>query len=144
MSFRFAFAALVTLAAPLSAQKPTTPKPDTTAAALVGNWTGNVTVPFGDSTIVAPVTYAFVKGAGGLAGTAAVPGQGSGTISNVVRTGTRVQFRVTATTTPAPGAPATPPRRMEHDGTIGADGTLEGLVSLDGLPMAKFKVTRNK
>jgi hypothetical protein len=140
LTHRFSAAVLVILAAPATAQKPAASKPDTTAAALVGTWSGNVTVPFGDSTIVAPVTYAFVKGPSGLAGTAAVPGQGSGTISNVVRTGARVQFRVTVT--PAPGAPAAPPRKMEHDATLGPDGTLDGLVSLDGQPMAKFKVKK--
>ncbi len=135
-------AAGIAMAAPLTAQKPAASKPDTTAGALVGTWAGNVTVPFGDSTIVAPVTYVFVKGASGLAGTASIPGQGTGTISNVVRTGARVQFRVTVAPMPAPGVTAAAPRHAEHDAKLGADGALDGLVSLDGQPMAKFRIQK--
>ena len=37
-------------------------------------WVGSVTVPFGDSSIVAPVSYTFVTAPSGLGGTAMVPG----------------------------------------------------------------------
>ncbi len=147
MSLRFAFAALVTLAAPAAAQqKKTAPPPPPTAASMVGTWAGTVTVPFGDSSIVAPVTYTFVAASGGVGGTAMVSGQGSGTISNLVRTGARVQFRVTvaATTAAAAGATSAGPKVLEHDATLGADGALDGLVNLGGQPVAKFKITPKK
>lgn len=133
---------MLTIAVPALSQKPAA-KPAGTAS-LAGSWVGTVTVPLGDSAIVAPVTYTFVAGADGLGGSALVPGQGAGTISNVVRTGTRVQFRVTVTSVAAPGAAQAAARKLEHDATLGADGTLEGLVNLDGLPMAKFKVAPKK
>ena len=59
-----------------------------------------------------------------------VPGQGSGPISNFVQTGSRIQFRVTA-----PEG-----KLLEHDGTLGADGSIEGMVNLDNAPIAKFKI----
>ena len=140
---RLAAAFLVTLATPALAQKPAA---EPSAAALVGTWVGSVTVPFGDSSIVAPVSYTFVTAPSGLGGTAMVPGQGSGTISNVVRTGARVQFRVTvaAATAAAAGATSTGPKLLEHDAKLGADGALEGLVNLAGQPVAKFKITPKK
>ena len=68
---RLAAAFLVTLATPALAQKPAA---EPSAAALVGTWVGSVTVPFGDSSIVAPVSYTFVTVPSGLGGTAMVPG----------------------------------------------------------------------
>ena len=59
-----------------------------------------------------------------------VPGQGTGPISNVVRDGQRVQFRVTA-----PEG-----RLLEHDGKFTADGAIEGMVQLDNQPVAKFRI----
>jgi hypothetical protein len=97
---------------------------------LVGTWSGTATVPLKDSSIVVPVTYNFTQTAGTLGGMAMVPGQGSGPISNVVRDGARVQFRVTA-----PEG-----KLLEHDGKLGADGAIEGLVNLDKLPVAKFRI----
>ena len=143
---RLVAALLVTLAAPAVAQQKAAPAAAPTAASLVGTWAGTVTVPFGDSSIVAPVTYTFVAASGGVAGTAMVPGPGSGTISNVVRTGAHVQFRVTvaAATAAAAGATATGPKLLEHDAKLGTDGTLEGLVNLAGQPVAKFKITPKK
>jgi hypothetical protein len=143
---RLAAALFLTLAAPAAAQQKGAPAAAPTAASLVGTWVGSVTVPFGDSSIVAPVTYTFVTAASGLGGTAMVPGQGSGTISNVVRTGANVQFRVTvpAATAAAAGATAAGPKVLEHDGKLGADGALEGLVNLAGQPVAKFKITPKK
>jgi hypothetical protein len=41
-----------------------------------------------------------------------------------------VQFRVTA-----PEG-----KLLEHDGKLGADGAIEGLVNLDKLPVAKFRI----
>jgi hypothetical protein len=100
------------------------------APSLVGTWSGTATVPLKDSSIVVPVTYNFTQTAGTLGGMAMVPGQGSGPISNVVRDGARVQFRVTA-----PEG-----KLLEHDGKLGADGAIEGLVNLDKLPVAKFRI----
>ena len=60
-----------------------------------------------------------------------VPGQGTGPISHVVLSGKQVRFRVTA-----PEG-----KLLEHDGTFGADGSIEGMVNLDKQPIAKFKIT---
>ncbi len=97
---------------------------------ILGGWVGKATVPLPDSTIIVPVLYNFVQTGGSIGGTALVPGQGSGPISNVVLNGTHVQFRVTA-----PEG-----KLLEHDGTFNADGTIEGMVNLDNAPIAKFKI----
>ena len=102
-----------------------------TAPSLVGTWTGTAKVAFGDSTIVVPVIYTFTEAAGTIGGSAVVPGQATGTVSNVTRDGKRVQFRVT----PKEGQP------LEHDATFGADGALEGTVNMDSKPVAKFRIT---
>jgi hypothetical protein len=123
---------------PVAAQpKPNgSPKTSTKATApsaspsLVGTWTGTATVPLPDSSIVVPVIYTFTQTGSTIGGTAIVPGQGSGTISNVARDGTRLQFRVTA-----PEG-----RLLEHDGKVGADGSIEGVVNMDNQPLAKFKI----
>lgn len=105
--------------------KAATPAP----VALDGAWSGMATVQFGDSTITVPVMYTFVTTNGATGGTATVPGQGSGQISNVVREGTRVRFRVSA-----PEG-----RVLEHDGQVG-DQQIEGMVSMDQKPLAKFRI----
>jgi hypothetical protein len=97
---------------------------------LVGTWTGTATVPLPDSSIVVPVIYTFTQTGSTIGGTAIVPGQGSGAISNVARDGARLQFRVTA-----PEG-----RLLEHDGKVAADGTIEGVVNMDNQPLAKFKI----
>lgn len=119
---------------PLAAQKKPATKAKTTVPALVGTWIGKATVQLGDSTIVVPVTYNFTQAGTVVGGTALVPGQGTGPISNVIREGTRVRFRVTA-----PEA-----RLLEHDGKFGTDGTIEGIVNLNDLPVAKFKINPKK
>jgi hypothetical protein len=98
--------------------------------ALVGAWSGTAIVPLPDSAIVVPVFYTFTETTGTIGGTALVPGQGSGPISNVVRTGSHVQFRVTAPEN----------KLLEHDGVFGADGAIEGMVQLDKQPVAKFRI----
>jgi hypothetical protein len=97
---------------------------------IVGTWSGRATVPLGDSTIVVPVSYTFTQTGTTIGGTAMVPGQGSGPIGNVVRDGSRLRFRVTA-----PEG-----KLLEHDGTLGADGAIEGMVNLDNQPVAKFRI----
>ena len=101
-----------------------------TAPSMLGSWSGKATVPLPDSAIVVPVFYTFTETAGAMGGTAMVPGQGSGPISNVVRTGNRVQFRVTA-----PEG-----RLLEHDGTFGPDGAIEGMVQMNKQPLATFRI----
>ncbi len=123
------------LAAPLGAQS--RPKAKKAAAAvatpsMVGMWAGTATVPLKDSSIVVPVMYTFTQSAGTIGGMAVVPGQGSGAISKVVQKGMHVQFRVTA-----PEG-----KLLEHDGTVGADGAIEGMVNLDKQPVAKFRITQ--
>jgi hypothetical protein len=123
------------VAAPASAQpkvKAAAPgtSPSGTSPSLVGTWTGTATVPLPDSSIVVPVIYTFTQTGSTIGGTAIVPGQGSGTISNVARDGARLQFRVTA-----PEG-----RLLEHDGKVGADGSIEGVVNMDKQPLAKFKI----
>ncbi len=128
------FALMITapLFTSLSAQPKAKSGASTKAAtpSMLGSWSGTASVPLKDSTIVVPVFYTFTEAAGTLGGTAMVPGQGSGPITNVVRAGTRVQFRVTA-----PEG-----KLLEHDGKLGADGAIEGMVNLDNLPIAKFRI----
>jgi hypothetical protein len=103
-------------------------------AALQGSWNGTATVQLGDSTLTVPVLYAFTTTNGTTTGTATVPGQGSGPISNVVREGTRIRFRVTA-----PEG-----RLLEHDGQMGTEQVIEGMVFMDQKPLAKFRITPAK
>lgn len=121
-------------AAPLAAQTTSAKSAKSTVAAkspnLVGAWSGTATVPLPDSVIVVPVFYTFTQTGTVFAGTAMVPGQGSGPISNVVRSGKQIRFRVTA-----PEG-----KLLEHDGAFGADGSIEGMVNLDKQPIAKFKI----
>ena len=125
--------------APLSAQSPAPKSAAKNGAAakpmappaLTGVWTGTATVPLPDSAIVVPVIYTFTQAGTTIGGTAVVPGQGSGAISNVIRTGTRLQFRVMAPEN----------RLLEHDGTFAADGSLEGMVNMNNQPVAKFKIS---
>lgn len=103
------------------------------AAAIAGQYAGTVTVQLGDSTIVAPVFYTFADSAGATVGSAMVPGQGTGPVSHFVRTGDAVRFRVTA-------KQADKLRLLEHDAKVAADGVMEGMVNLDGKPVAKFRI----
>ena len=126
-------------AAPLAAQSKSVKAAVKAAAVaatpvLVGGWSGTATVPLPDSVIVVPVLYTFTQSGTTIAGQAMVPGQGTGPISNVVRTGKQVRFRVTA-----PEG-----RLLEHDGTFGADGSIEGMVNMDNQPIAKFKIAPRK
>ncbi len=123
----FTTLAPVTGSAQPSAKSTRTPS---SPAPLVGTWTGTATVPLPDSAIVVPVIYTFTQTGSTIGGTAVVPGQGSGAISNVARDGTRLQFRVTA-----PEG-----RLLEHDARMAADGTIEGVVNMDNQPLAKFKI----
>jgi len=129
-------ALLVVVALPLTAQR----KAKVPAAlppaepALVGIWSGSATVPLGDSTIVVPVTYTFTQTGSTVAGTAMVPGQGSGPIGNVVRDGSRLRFRVTA-----PEG-----KLLEHEGQFAGDGVIEGMVNMNNQPVAKFRITPRK
>ncbi|MBK6307064.1 MAG: hypothetical protein IPF47_15610 [Gemmatimonadetes bacterium] len=101
---------------------------------LVGLWSGTATVQLGDSTLVVPVNYTFTQAGANLAGTAMVPGQGAGPIGNVVREGKRLRFRVTA-----PEG-----KRLEHDGAFVSDDAIEGIVTLDSLPVAKFRIAAKR
>lgn len=100
------------------------------ADGISGSYAGTATVPLRDSTLVVPVSYLFKGTAPAITGTAVVPGQGTGTISQVVRDGARVRFRVTA----GEG------KLLEHDGVVAASGAIEGFVNLDGQPVAKFRI----
>jgi len=100
------------------------------ANGISGSYAGTASVPLGDSTIVVPVSYLFTGTAPAITGTAMVPGQGTGSISQVVRDGSKLRFRVTA----GEG------KLLEHDGIVSANGSIEGFVNLDGKPVAKFKI----
>jgi hypothetical protein len=115
----------------------TAAKPAPAPPSIVGTWTGTATVPLADSAIVVPVFYTFTEGPGGVAGTAMVPGQGAGPISNVVREGTAIRFRVTVKQADKVGL-------LDHDGKLGADGAIEGMVNLDNKPVAKFRISPKK
>ena len=123
-------------AAPLAAQAKSakTAVPASLAPVLIGGWSGTATVPLPDSVIVVPVLYTFTQLGTLIGGQALVPGQGTGPISNVVLTGKQVRFRVTA-----PEG-----KLLEHDGTFGADGSIEGMVNMDKQPIAKFKIAPRK
>ena len=129
-----AVALLAALAGPLAAQRGPRAPAAPAAPPHVGVWSGSATVPLGDSTVVVPVTYTFTQAGTTITGTAVVPGQRSGPIANVVREGTRLRFRVTA-----PEG-----KLLEHDGAFGADGAIEGMVNMDNLPVAKFRITPRK
>ncbi len=131
-----AAALLVVVALPLAGQKKAKASPAATAAEpeLIGIWSGSATVPLGDSTIVVPVTYTFTQSGPTVAGTAMVPGQGSGPIGHVMRDGSRLRFRVTA-----PEG-----KLLEHDGQFSGDGLIEGMVNLNNQPVAKFRITPRK
>ncbi len=137
-ALRRAVILLLVASVPLAAQRSAKPsaksnaKPPVQVAApsLIGTWMGTATVPLPDSVITVPVLYTFIQTATAIGGTAFVPGQGSGAVSNVVRDGARIQFRVSA-----------PEGRMlDHDGTFAADGSIEGMVNLNSQPVAKFKI----
>lgn len=104
------------------------------APELVGTWSGTATVQLGDSALTVPVTYTFTQSGSAVAGTAMVPGQGAGPIGNVVRDGKRLRFRVTA-----PEG-----KQLEHDGSFVTDDTIEGVVTLDSLPVAKFRIAAKR
>jgi hypothetical protein len=127
-----AFVLLMLIAAPAAAQRRRGPSAQAPAASptLVGSWSGTATIPLGDSTVVVPVTYTFAQTGDVISGTAVVPGKRSGPIANVVREGRRLRFRVTA-----PEG-----KLLEHDGTFGTDGAIEGMVNMDNLPVAKFRI----
>lgn len=133
LSLAVAAAFLLAVALPAAANAQAAKTTRASAAAklptLVGTWTGTATVPLADSSIVVPVTYTFTESAAGIAGMAMVPGQGMGPISNVVRDGSSVKFRVTVDK-----------NILEHDGKIGSDGMFEGMVNMNNLPVAKFKI----
>ena len=128
-------------ATPLLAQsKPSAKASVADTTTLTGNWTGKATVPLGDSTIVVPVSYTFTLSGSTVGGTAMVPGQGMGQISNVVREGPRVKFRVTV----AADAGGGEVRQLEHDGTITAAREMEGMVQYNAKPIASFKISPTK
>ncbi len=129
----------------LSAQSPRS-QSSATVAQLVGSWTGTASIPFGDSTITVPVTYNFVASGSSVSGTAMVPGQGTGKISNVSRKGSEIRFRVTVTaaTVAAAGANVSGDRHLDHEGVIDADGKIEGRVNMDSKPLALFKIVQRK
>lgn len=132
-----AFGAIMTVTvavAPLAAQTKATKPIAAPAPVLLGGWSGTATVPLPDSVIVVPVLYTFTQAGTLISGQAMVPGQGTGPISNVVLTGKQVRFRVTA-----PEG-----KLLEHDGTFGADGSIEGMVNMDKQPIAKFKISPRK
>lgn len=127
---------LFVVALPLAGQKKAKTLPAAAAVepTLIGSWSGSATVPLGDSTIVVPVTYTFTQSGAAVAGTAMVPGQGSGPIGNVTRDGSRLRFRVTA-----PEG-----KLLEHDGQFSGDGVIEGMVNMNNQPVAKFRITPRK
>jgi len=144
---RLSFAAvlLTAVSAPLAAQGMKTAAPS-----IVGPWQGTASVPLKDSTITVPVLYSFTQTGTVIGGSAMVPGQGAGPISNVVIDGKKVRFRVTATAAPAKPVPGKPapvapkPSELEHDGAFTADGAIEGFVNLDKQPVAKFRIMPSK
>lgn len=96
----------------------------------MGTWTGTASVPLTpDSALTVPVAYTFTQTAGGaLAGTAFVPGQGTGPVSDIVRESGKIRFNVVV-----------PQGTLRHEAAL-AGGSMEGTISLNGKVIARFKV----
>jgi len=131
-------------APPAAKAAPATKAGQAALAALVGTWTGTASIPLKDTSLVLPVTYTFTEGPTGITGTGFVPGQGGGPITGIVRDSTHIRFTVTATQTPARGAPPPVPSVLEHEGTVLKDGSMEGMINLNKLPVAKFVIRKQK
>jgi hypothetical protein len=146
-----AAAVSVGISAPALAQSAPKAKPGSTASKsssaaalkpIAGTWVGTATVPMPDTSIVVPVFYTFVDGPDGVTGSAMVPGQGNGPISNVVRSGDNIRFRVTVKQTTKEGVEKT--ALLEHDAKLAADGAIEGMVNFENKPVAKIRIMQNK
>ncbi len=116
----------------------------TTAEQLIGSWNGTASIPLGDSTVNVPIVYTFTSANGSISGTATVPGMGTGKISNIVPNGSRISFRLTVPASIAASAGATGQgdRQLDHEGTLSADGTIDGMINYDAKPVAKFRIKR--
>jgi hypothetical protein len=120
-------------AAPPPPQPQPSPATPATLALLVGSWSGTATIPLKDSSIVVPVTYTFTREGSAISGSAFVPGQGTGPIAALKHDSSSVRFTVIA-----------PQGALEHQGTVLRDGAIEGMINLDKLPVAKFRITRGQ
>ncbi len=101
------------------------------AESVVGTWTGTVDLLDGSQSI--PAEYRFTKTGEQLGGTATATGQGTGDMSAVSQTGDKVHWTVVL-----------PQGVFVHDGTLKTTGTLEGVILLEDLPVASFKLQRQK
>jgi hypothetical protein len=140
-----AAALLLALAAPASAQSGPKSKASPATAAqkpIAGTWVGTATVQMPDTALTVPVFYTFVDSPNGVTGTAMVPGQGNGPISNVVRSGDSIRFRVTVKQMTKEGVEKT--ALLEHDAKMAPDGAIEGMVNFENKPVAKIRILQNK
>ncbi len=120
--------AAFTLVAPATAQVPAAPQ---SPPAIEGRWSGTVQLNDGQSL---QAVYAFTRGPGGLTGTASSAEQGSTDVTDIRQNGTSVSWTVVL-----PGLGA-----FIHQGTLGSEGTLEGTVSLEGVSIGRFSLTRGR
>lgn len=121
-------AALV-LAAPAPRAHAQVPTPPRSAPSIEGRWSGTVQLNDGQSL---QAVYAFTRGPEGLTGTASSAEQGSTDVTDIRQDGTAVSWTVIL-----PGLGA-----FIHQGTLGSGNTLDGTVTLEGVPIGRFSLTR--
>lgn len=124
-----AVAALL-LVVPIPPAQAQVPAPPESPPSIEGRWSGTVQLNDGSQTVQA--VYAFTKGPGGLTGTASSVEQGSADVTEIRQNGTSVSWTVIL-----PGLGA-----FVHQGTLGTGETLEGTVTLEGVPIGRFSLTR--
>ncbi len=121
-------AALV-LAAPAPRAHAQVPTPPPSTPSIEGRWSGTVQLNDGQSL---QAVYAFTRGPEGLTGTASSPEQGSTDITEIRQNGATVSWTVIL-----PGLGA-----FIHQGTLGSGNTLDGTVTLEGVPIGRFSLTK--
>ena len=118
------------LAAPLPRVHAQVPTPPSSAPSIEGRWSGTVQLNDGGQALQA--VYAFTRGPEGLTGTASSAEQGTADVTGITQNGANVSWTVIL-----PGFGA-----FIHHGTLKAEGTLEGTVTLEGVPIGRFSLTR--
>lgn len=122
--------AALLVATPVSRAHSQVPTPPRSAPSIEGRWSGTVQLNDGSQTVQA--VYAFSRGPEGLTGTASSAEQGSTDITEIRQNGATVSWTVIL-----PGLGA-----FLHQGTLGAGDILEGTVTLEGVPIGRFSLTR--
>lgn len=114
------------LVAPAAAQVPASPQ---SPPAIEGRWSGTVQLNDGSQTLQA--VYTFTRGPGGLTGTASSAEQGTADVTEIRQDGASVSWMVIL-----------PLGAFVHEGSIADGGIMKGTVTLDGVSVARFSLTR--